>query len=60
MRRVRLGSTVGLRVVVVVVGVAGVNVAGVNLAAVPVGVTAFEGADAGEVPASLVAVAAAV
>ena len=41
MRRVRLGSTVGLMVVVTTAAV---------------GVTAFEGADAGEVPAALVAV----
>ena len=40
MSRVRLGSSVGLRVV-----------------ALPLGVTAFDGADAGEVPAALVAVA---
>ena len=38
----------GLRVVVVVV---------VVVVAAPVGVTAFDGADAGEVPAALVAVA---
>ena len=44
MRRVRLGSTVGVRVVVVT--------------AAAVGVTAFDVADAGEVPVAFVAVTA--
>jgi hypothetical protein len=51
--RVRLGSTVGLRVVAVVAVVVLVVVE----VAAPAGVTAFDGADAGEVPAALVAVA---
>jgi hypothetical protein len=49
MRRVRLGSTVGVRVVVAAV---------VLLSLVAVGITALDVADAGEVPVAFVAVTA--